>query len=152
MLLCLLKIGLKTLHESAKKHTKPKTWPVKVFSILQLCKDQSHTDWLKRLETLLIDKFMFKMDPLLTDTLTKSTKNKPNHKSAYEYAAAVDLKVIEQLDNGAMFCDDDHKYVKEPKQDIPLKIVPQKTKLRLVKNYSDPYDVVSVNSLIPDDT
>ena len=131
-------------------HTKPKQWPIKVFTILELCEDHPDKEWFARLEDLLLLKFRFKMDPNKIHTLTKC-KNQTNHPSAYQYAAAVDLKIIDQLDNGAMFCDDKHIYVPNPEIKIPIKMIPQDTKIRMVKNFSAPYDGVSVNSIVPDE-
>lgn len=143
-------IGIDRLHALSAKYTEPKTWPIKVFTILKLCKDHADKVWFKRLENLLILKFTFKMDPTKIHTLTQ-TKNHKNHKSAYEYAAAVDIKISEQLENGAMFCDDNHKYVPKPKVKTQFKMIPQSDKIRMVKNYSFPYDGVSINSIIPDE-
>ena len=90
---------------------------------------------------------MFKMDEKLIPTLTKTAKTCKNHPSAYKYEAAVTKKITEQLDNGAMFCDDNW----QGEYRTPIKIVIQKDKPRMVKNYSNPYEGVSVNDIIPDE-
>ena len=70
-----LAIGLQKLHDASARNTEPKTWPVKVFAILDICKENySETEWFKRLDKLLIYKFMFKMDEKLIPTLTETAK------------------------------------------------------------------------------
>ena len=86
------------------------------------------------------------MDKNLINKLTPSTKVN-NHKSTQQYAPFVDLKIIEKLENGAWYCDDTIQFI----QVIQIKMVPQKDKVRMVLNYSDPYDGVSVNSIVPDE-
>ena len=86
------------------------------------------------------------MDETLIHTLTPSTKVN-NHKSTKEYEAFVDLNIIDKLDTGAWYCDDYMQFI----QLIQVKMVLQKDKVRMVLNYSDPYEGVSVNSIVPDD-
>ena len=88
------------------------------------------------------------MDPNKISTLTKMNKKSfKNHFSASQYAPFVDLKIIQKLENGAWICDDEFEF----EQLIKIKMIPQKDKVRMVLDYSGPYDGVSINSIVPDE-
>ena len=140
------KIGLRKLQFLTETCTQPRPWQIKSHALLNVCKDHPDQQWYERLRKLLILKFSFKMDPKRIHLLTPSRRIN-NHKSTQTYAEAVDLKIIEKLENGSWYCDDTIQFI----QVIQIKMVPQKDKIRMVLNYSDPYDGVSVNSIVPDE-
>ena len=88
------------------------------------------------------------MDESKIDTLTKMNPNQfHNHASASQYAPFVDNTIIKKLENGAWYCDDEFIF----EQLIKIKMIPQKDKVRMVLDYSGPYDGVSINSIVPDE-
>ena len=143
-----LQIGLQKLQHLSRTCTKPKVWPIKVFTILKYCKNHPNQEWYKQVKNLLINKFHYKMDPSQIHTLTKTNpKTFKNHFSANQYAPFVDLKIIQKLENGAWICDDELQF----QQLIKIKMIPQNDKVRMVLDYSSPYDGVSINSIVPDE-